>query len=194
LPACGQHYQGECREKDLSTVRDQEEAGSWLSGPYVNRGRTKCDSEAAAEGPQTPLSLDGLCTAIAQSGVRKSDGSVVPGRQGFPRTERLTRKREYERVYQEGARRVSDAFICFAVRRAGQGRKIGCAVSRKVGSAVVRNRVKRYIREVYRTHRGEIVDDVHFVVVAKPVSAMLGFHECERTLRRLFQKGDMLDG
>ncbi len=114
--------------------------------------------------------------------------------QAFPRHEHLTRKSDFERAYAEGVKWVNEAFVCYAVRRAGQGRKIGCAVSRKVGSAVVRNRVKRYIREIYRTHRTELVDDLHLVVVARVASAGMTYRTCADAMRRIFQKGDMLRG
>lgn len=89
---------------------------------------------------------------------------------------------------------MGNAFICYGVRRAGQGRKMGCAVSRRVGRAVVRNRVKRYIREVYRKHRATLRDNVHLVVVARPASAGLDYHACEREIRRFFRKGDVVRG
>lgn len=97
-------------------------------------------------------------------------------------------------MYQSGAKRVGRSFVVYAVQRAGQGRKMGCSVSRKVGGAVVRNRVKRYIREVYRTHRRSIPDDVFLVIVARPGSAGLSYHDCESEMRRLLPKGDEAGG
>lgn len=85
-------------------------------------------------------------------------------------------------------------FIAYVVRQTGQGRKLGCAVSRKVGKAVVRNRVKRYIREVYRTHRSLLIDDIHLVIVAKADAGKVGYQECAAALQRIFQKGDVLRG
>ena len=69
---------------------------------------------------------------------------LVPGRESFPRRERLTSPREFREVFEHGRRAAGQAFICYVAE--GQGRKMGMAVSRKVGGAVVRNRVKRYIR------------------------------------------------
>jgi ribonuclease P protein component len=70
------------------------------------------------------------------------------------------------------------------IRRDGQGRKIGLTVSRKVGNAVVRNRLKRYIREAYRTQRLELPEDAHIVVVARKAAAELSYPECERAVRQ----------
>lgn len=100
-------------------------------------------------------------------------------------------------MYREGEKRVGETFVCYMARRAGQGRKMGLAVSRKVGRAVVRNRVKRRIREIYRTHRNDIVvndvvgqlgEDVHVVIVARQASASLNYHQSEEALRQLFQR------
>ena len=117
----------------------------------------------------------------------------MPGPERFPQRERLTRQRDYLFIYRHGRKRVGDAFICYVVRRTGQGRKMGSAVSRKVGSAVVRNRVKRYIREIYRKHRGLMPEDAHLVVVARPASAGLDYPACEARLCRLLQPGDATD-
>jgi len=70
------------------------------------------------------------------------------------------------------------------VRRDGQGRKIGLTVSRKVGNAVVRNRIKRYIREAYRNQRLELPEDAHIVVVARKAAAELSCLECAQAVRQ----------
>jgi ribonuclease P protein component len=56
---------------------------------------------------------------------------------------------------------------------AGTGR-VGVTVSRKVGGAVVRNLVKRWIRECYRRRRTEFPEHVDMVVVARPAAATAG--------------------
>ncbi len=66
------------------------------------------------------------------------------------------------------------------------------AVSRKVGSAVVRNRVKRCIREFYRTHRDRFRADVALVVVARPAAAELDCGACAEALRELLAQGEVL--
>lgn len=111
----------------------------------------------------------------------------MPGRESFPRRERLTTPREFREVFDHGRRAAGQAFICYVAE--GQGRKLGMAVSRKVGGAVTRNRVRRFIREVYRHERAALREGMRMVVVAKPAAAALTFAESREALRRLFRQG-----
>ncbi|MCC6486205.1 MAG: ribonuclease P protein component [Candidatus Hydrogenedentes bacterium] len=118
----------------------------------------------------------------------------MAGPNRFPGRERLTRKRDFEAVFEHGRKRVGREFICFAVRREGQGRRFGFAVSRKVGKAVVRNRVKRYLREIYRANRACLSEDIDLVFVARPQAAELNYHQCAAAIRRLLNDGGLLGG
>ena len=112
----------------------------------------------------------------------------------FPHRERLKRRSEFLEVYREGNKRVGRGFILFTVRGRSQGRKFGCAVSRKVGSAVVRNRVKRHMREVYRQHRTQLPEDIRMVLVARPESARFNYHQSREAILRLLRKEGVVDG
>lgn len=118
----------------------------------------------------------------------------MSGRYAFPQSERLRRRKDFERVYREGSKRVGQAFICYTVRHEGQGRRFGCAVSRRVGRAVTRNRVKRYLREIYRTHRPQIPADLHLVVVARPAAAEMNYDQCRDAVQALLRGAGILHG
>ena len=71
----------------------------------------------------------------------------------FPKIYHLRKSREFRRVFQHGKKVVTPSLV-FHVLKQGEGvPRLGLAVSKKVGNAVVRNRVKRRIREVFRTTR-----------------------------------------
>ena len=118
----------------------------------------------------------------------------MPGQGKFPRAERLTKKSDFRFVFEHGEKLVGRSFICYMVRREEQGCKLGVAVSRRVGKAVVRNRIKRYLREFYRTHHRAFVTGVQMVVVARPSSAALDYGACSQAMGQLLRRGGVLDG
>ncbi|HPO14585.1 MAG TPA: ribonuclease P protein component [Candidatus Hydrogenedentes bacterium] len=118
----------------------------------------------------------------------------MPGRYKFPRAARLTRKSEYEIVLKNGERVSGRAFVCYWIRREAQGCKLGMTVSRKVGNAVVRNRIKRHIREFFRTHHASFCCPVDLAVIARASSAGLSGRECGAELHTLLQRGGIMHG
>jgi ribonuclease P protein component len=65
------------------------------------------------------------------------------------------------------------------------GQRLGVTVSRRVGNAVVRNRVKRGIREWFRRHRGELEEHLEVVVIARGATAELSAMEIANELNGL---------
>lgn len=142
--------------------------------------------------PARTIVETGLVCGMGRADQLIGGEPYVSGRESLPRRERLTTPREYRAVFDQGRRSVGQAFICYVARNEGQGRKFGMAVSRKVGGAVVRNRVKRYIREAYRKSRARFREEVRVVIVAKPAAANLSCDECREALDRLFRQGGAL--
>lgn len=119
----------------------------------------------------------------------------MPGPNAFPRETRLTQRREYDAVFRRGRRLVGPIFVCYVTRCEGTDARLGLAVSRKVGGAVVRNRVKRHVREFFRTHRARLPRGTQVVVVARPAAARCrAYAHSAAALQRLFEDGGLLDG
>lgn len=71
--------------------------------------------------------------------------------QGFPSASRLLTRAEFDAVQRQG-RRVSARFVTLLARPAdGAADRLGIIASRKMGNAVVRNRAKRRLRQLFRT-------------------------------------------
>ena len=84
----------------------------------------------------------------------------------FGKAARLLRRREFLAVQQKGRRLYANGLLVLA-RDAGRDRpRLGITVSTKIGSAVVRNRVKRWVREAFRAVAAEL-PPVDLVVIAR---------------------------
>jgi ribonuclease P protein component len=87
--------------------------------------------------------------------------------EAFPKRFRLRKRREYLQAQRVGRRLTSPHFIVYARPNGSRRPRLGITVSRKVGKAHVRNRLKRLVREVFRRARQEFPSGMDFVVVAK---------------------------
>jgi ribonuclease P protein component len=112
-------------------------------------------------------------------------GPAERRRERFPRSVRVRRRAEYLTIQNQGRRMSGTNLMLFS--RAGSGR-IGVTVSRKVGVAVVRNRVKRWIRECFRRQRSAFPRQLDLVVVARPAAAGAGHAAVCRELSSLAKR------
>ena len=79
------------------------------------------------------------------------------------------------------------------VRRGLPGQnRLGITVSKKLGNAVTRNKVRRRLREIYRLHEGELVSGRDIVVVARVRAAHVSYWTLDRDLMRLAKRLKLL--
>ena len=86
------------------------------------------------------------------------------------RRNRLSRSRDFDAVYRQG-RSVSTRFLVlysFTREDADDEPRLGIAIPKKVGGAVVRNRIKRQLREIWRARLDRLPQNADFVLVARP--------------------------
>lgn len=89
---------------------------------------------------------------------------------------RLSRSTEFQRVYRQGRSKANRHLVLYSFARgdaAGDDSRFGVSVGRKVGNAVVRNRVKRTIREAIAELERDLPDGLDYVVLARPDAAEL---------------------
>ena len=91
----------------------------------------------------------------------------------------------FRRAYSRG-KTAADSRLALYVRRNGQKtNRLGFTVSTKVGHAVVRNRVRRRLREIYRLNEDRLALGCDVVVVARVRAASSDYHQLEQSFLRL---------
>ncbi|MDJ0840881.1 MAG: ribonuclease P protein component [Acidobacteriota bacterium] len=85
-------------------------------------------------------------------------------RNDFPKSNRLRKPKEFRNVFNNGQKVVTHTLVFHVLRTALGASRLGLAVSRKVGKATRRNKVKRRIREVFRVRKHDFPGDYDMVV------------------------------
>ena len=98
------------------------------------------------------------------------------------RRRRLSRSAEFERVYRQGRSKGNRYLVLYAFPREEESRdddgpRLGLSVSRRIGGAVDRNRVKRVLREAFWAEAERLPEGSDYVVVARPDSRDLAERE-----------------
>jgi ribonuclease P protein component len=114
-------------------------------------------------------------------------GAPQKQRYTFPREARLVRKSEFDAVYRAGKRRSSSHYTIFIRANELPVSRYGFSIKKALGGAVVRNRIRRRMREMVRYHRQEIAAGWDIVVHPKSSVAKASFVALTSDLVRLLK-------
>jgi ribonuclease P protein component len=110
------------------------------------------------------------------------------GAERFPKRARLTKRSEFL-ILSRGAKRVhTPHFVILSKANDTGENRLGVTVSAKVGKAVIRNRIKRRLREIFRRHRQRLAGYRDYVIVAKPGAGEITFDQVAGELEVIFQR------
>jgi ribonuclease P protein component len=153
-------------EKDLSTEQSTTQTDARFPRANGDTGRTQYPKTTAGKGPQT--AGDRYSAEAA-----RLTGPSSPF--GFKASDRLRRRGEFLHAQREGARFQTPHFIVYALRVEGTiAPRLGITVSRRIGGAVMRNRVKRRVRECFRRElRSMIPGGTDLLVIARTGAARM---------------------
>ena len=111
--------------------------------------------------------------------------------EALPKERRLAKRPQFVRVYETGRKQFSRYAVLFFAGNDLQNSRIGITVTRKVGKANIRNRLKRWTREIYRRQREPLGLDapaLDIVVNIKPGAVQASFEEFSRDLTRVLER------
>lgn len=102
--------------------------------------------------------------------------------------ESLRNTKEFHRVYKRGKSVVNRFVVMYWLPNKLGVNRIGISVSKKVGNAVTRNRVKRLIREVYRVNGEGIRQGYDIVFVARVRTNQATYQDIKRAMKTVMKK------
>ena len=96
----------------------------------------------------------------------------------------LKKNYEFRRLYQRGASAAGGSMVVYCRKNKLGHNRLGLTSSVKLGHAVVRNRVRRRFRELYRLHRADMLPGWDIIMVGRVRAAELPYHKLEKQYLR----------
>lgn len=111
----------------------------------------------------------------------------------FPRKYRLKKKGDFQKAFQKGKSIATPYLVLYTILKEPPGYpRIGIAVSRKLGTAVARNRIKRRLREAIKPHLVNLKETYDIIIVARNKIKGLEFNDLEKNLVYLLKKSRVI--
>ena len=98
----------------------------------------------------------------------------------------------FRRLYHRGTSMANRLLVVYCCRNRTQKNRVGLTVSAKLGHAVVRNRCRRRLREVYRLEKPQLKTGYDIILVARSRTATAPWPELQKQFRRLCRKVDLM--
>lgn len=98
----------------------------------------------------------------------------------------------FRRLYAKGKSAAAPALVLYVRRNGSRENRLGLTVSTKVGCAVVRNRIRRRLREIYRLNEDKLTGGCDVVVVARTRAAQSSYRQLEKSFLYLADKLGLL--
>ena len=102
-------------------------------------------------------------------------------------TDSLKKNHEFQSVFKSGRSYANKLFVMYVSKNQLDRNRIGISVSKKVGNSVVRHRLTRLIREIYRLNEQKIQSGKDIVVVARINAKDISYHDMEKAFFHLLK-------
>ncbi|NHM33602.1 ribonuclease P protein component [Neobacillus terrae] len=106
---------------------------------------------------------------------------------------RIKKNQEFQDAFKNGRSFANRQFVVYALKKEGQPYfRIGLSVSKKIGNAVMRNQIKRYVRQSVLELMDQIMPENDYVIIARKPVAEMDFSEVKKSLTHVLKVGKVL--
>ncbi|VEF46044.1 ribonuclease P protein component [Bacillus freudenreichii] len=106
---------------------------------------------------------------------------------------RIKDNAEFQAVFKKGKSVANRQFVIYMLEKKEQTHfRIGLSVSKKIGNAVTRNRIKRYIRQAFHEFQEQVSHNKDFVIIARKPAAEMDYHSVKKSLEHVLRLGKSL--
>jgi len=108
---------------------------------------------------------------------------------------RIKKNEDFQAVFRKGRSFANRQFVVYSLEKEGQDYfRIGLSVSKKIGNAVMRNQIKRYIRQSIFELKDQLAVGNDYVIIARKPAAEMDFFEVKKSLTHVLKVGKVLKG
>lgn len=108
---------------------------------------------------------------------------------------RVKKNKEFQEIFKKGKSFANRQFVVYSLKRPGQTHfRIGLSVSKKLGNAVKRNQIKRYIRQAFLELEEELQNEYDYIIIARKPAADMDFFDIKSSLVHVLKLSKVLRG
>jgi ribonuclease P protein component len=106
---------------------------------------------------------------------------------------RIKKNKDFQEAFKKGRSFANRQFVVYVLKKEGQTSfRIGLSVSKKLGNAVMRNQIKRYIRQAVFEIKESMQQDLDYVIIARKPLVEMDFFEVKKSLTHVLKVGKVL--
>lgn len=106
---------------------------------------------------------------------------------------RVKKNKDFQEAFKNGKSVANRQFVLYTLKKAEQTHfRIGLSVSKKIGNAVTRNRIKRYVRQAFHELDGQLHNECDYIVIARKPTAEMDFFEVKQSLSHVLRLARVL--
>ncbi|OEF97315.1 ribonuclease P protein component [Desulfuribacillus alkaliarsenatis] len=107
---------------------------------------------------------------------------------------RLSNNKDFVTIYKKGKSFANRYFVLYIYKHAKSldPFRLGVSVSKKVGNAVVRNRIKRLVKEVFLSKKDSLPTGYDFVIIARNAASTIDYQKTNETIEILLKKSKII--